>query len=103
MELASAGTLSAAERVAVGRAVALSTVCTLLGVRSTLRSLAGQGPGAESSVAKLLGVRNRQDASELVVTLQQERLLLVDPATRGGRRGDRPCGVHARPAARVRP
>ena len=83
VELASAGTLSAAERVAVGRAVALSTVCTLLGVRSTLRSLAGQGPGAESSVAKLLGVRNRQDASELVVTLQQERLLLVDPATRG--------------------
>ena len=83
VELASAGTLSAAERVAVGRAVALSTVCTLLGVRSTLRSLAGQGPGAESSVAKLLGVRNRQDASELVVTLQQERLLLVDTTTRG--------------------
>ncbi len=83
VELASAGTLSAAERVRVGRAVALSTVCTLLGVRSTLRSLAGQGPGAESSVAKLLGVRNRQDASELVVTLQQERLLLVDTTARG--------------------
>ena len=25
----------------------VATVCTLLGVRSTLRSLAGQGPGAE--------------------------------------------------------
>ncbi len=83
VELASVGTLTPAEQVAVGRAVALSTVCTLLGVRSTLRSLAGQGPGAESSVAKLLGVRNRQDASELVVTLQQERLLLVDTTSRG--------------------
>ena len=59
----------------VGRAVALSTVCTLLGVRTTLRSLAGQGPGAESSVAKLLGVRNRQDGAELVVELQGDGLL----------------------------
>jgi 3-oxochol-4-en-24-oyl-CoA dehydrogenase len=83
VELAAAGGLDAAQRVAVGRAVALSTVCTLLGVRSSLRSLAGQGPGAESSVAKLLGVRNRQDAAELVVTLQQERLLLVDTTARG--------------------
>ena len=82
VELAAEG-LDPAQRVAVGRAVALSTVCTLLGVRSTLRSLAGQGPGAESSVAKLLGVRNRQDAAELVVTLQQERLLLVDTTARG--------------------
>ena len=59
-----------AQRIAVGRSVALSTVCSLLGVRTTLRSLAGQGPGAESSVAKLLGVRNRQDGAELVVSLQ---------------------------------
>lgn len=85
VELAAEG-LDPAQQVAVGRAVALSTVCTLLGVRSTLRSLAGQGPGAESSVAKLLGVRNRQDAAELVVTLQGERLLLVDTAARGGDR-----------------
>jgi alkylation response protein AidB-like acyl-CoA dehydrogenase len=53
----------------VGHQVALATVCQLLGVRSTLRSIAGRGPGAESSVAKLLGVRNRQDAAELVVDL----------------------------------
>ena len=65
-----------AERVRVGHAVALATVCTLLGVRTTLRSLAGQGPGAESSVAKLLGVRSRQDASELVVELLGERVVL---------------------------
>ncbi len=38
-----AGSASPAERVRVGHAVALATVCTLLGVRSTLRSLAGQG------------------------------------------------------------
>lgn len=67
--------LTDAERTRVGHAVALSTVCSLLGVRTTLRSLAGQGPGAESSVAKLLGVRNRQDAAELVVELQPTALL----------------------------
>ena len=42
-------------------------VVKLLGTRSTLRSLAGQGPGPESSVAKLVGVRSRQDSAELVV------------------------------------
>jgi alkylation response protein AidB-like acyl-CoA dehydrogenase len=67
--------LTQTQRARVGRAVALSTVCTLLGVRTTLRSLAGQGPGAESSVAKLLGVRNRQDSAELVVELQGDGLV----------------------------
>ena len=67
------------DRARVGRAVALSTVCSVLGVRSTLRSLAGQGPGAESSVAKLLGVRSRQDAAELVVALHGERGVLGGP------------------------
>lgn len=64
-----------AHRIAVGRAVALATVCSLLGVRTVLRSLAGHGPGAESSVAKLLGVRNRQDGAELVVRLLGDRVL----------------------------
>ncbi|MDX6373824.1 MAG: 3-oxochol-4-en-24-oyl-CoA dehydrogenase [Nocardioidaceae bacterium] len=68
--LASDLDLTATQRARVGHAIALSTVCTLLGVRTTLRSLAGRGPGAESSVAKLLGVRNRQDSAELVVELQ---------------------------------
>nr|WP_281385873.1 acyl-CoA dehydrogenase family protein [Nocardioides luti] len=77
VELAAAGGLTVAQRVAVGRSVALSTVCALLGVRSTLRSLAGQGPGPESSVAKLLGVRNRQDGAELVVTLLGDRAAMV--------------------------
>lgn len=75
VELA-AGDLTGAQRVAVGHSIALSTVCSLLGVRSTLRSLAGQGPGAESSVAKLLGVRNRQDGAELVVSLHGDRILV---------------------------
>ena len=57
--------------------VALATVCQLLGVRSTLRSIAGRGPGAESSVAKLLGVRNRQEASELVVRMLGPAALLA--------------------------
>ncbi|WP_341924103.1 acyl-CoA dehydrogenase [Nocardioides psychrotolerans] len=76
--LAAARDLSVAERVRVGHAVALSTVCSLLGTRSTLRSLAGQSPGAESSVAKLLGVRNRQDGAELVVELCGDRLVTPD-------------------------
>ncbi len=76
--LAATGGLSASQQVAVGHAVALATVCSLLGVRSTLRSLSGQGPGAESSVAKLLGVRNRQDSAELVVDLYGDRVLTPD-------------------------
>jgi alkylation response protein AidB-like acyl-CoA dehydrogenase len=75
VEIAAAGG-TAAHRVRVGHAVALATVCSLLGVRSTMRSLAGHGPGAESSVAKLLGVRSRQDAAELVVELHGDQILL---------------------------
>jgi alkylation response protein AidB-like acyl-CoA dehydrogenase len=72
-----AASASPSARVSVGHSVALSTVCSLLGVRTVLRSLAGQGPGAESSVAKLLGVRNRQEGSELVVSLQGDRLAVA--------------------------
>jgi alkylation response protein AidB-like acyl-CoA dehydrogenase len=60
---------AADQRTVVGRAVAWATVVRLLATRSTLRSLAGQGPGPESSVAKLVGVRSRQDSAELVVEL----------------------------------
>ncbi|WP_310963703.1 acyl-CoA dehydrogenase [Nocardioides terrisoli] len=72
----------AAQRVQVGHSVALSTVCSLLAVRTVLRSLAGQGPGAESSVAKLLGVRNRQDGAELVVRMHGERAVVGDEEVR---------------------
>ena len=77
VSLVATDSATAAERVAVGQSVALSTVCSLLGVRTVLRSLAGQGPGPESSVAKLLGVRNRQDGAELVVTLHGDRAVLA--------------------------
>jgi len=69
---------AATDLARVGHAVALSTVCSLLGARTALNSIAGQGPGAASSVAKLLGVKNRQDASELVVDLLGDRGLLAD-------------------------
>jgi alkylation response protein AidB-like acyl-CoA dehydrogenase len=82
LDLAAERDLTEAQRVRVGHAVALSTVCSLLGVRTTLRSLAGRGPGAESSVAKLLGVRNRQDGAELVVELQADGLLAPSEALR---------------------
>jgi alkylation response protein AidB-like acyl-CoA dehydrogenase len=77
-----AGNESETDAARVGRQVALATVCHLLAVRSTLRSIAGRGPGAESSVAKLLGVRNRQEASELVVDLHGPAALFAsdDPA-----------------------
>lgn len=58
---------AAAEKI--GWAIALAQVVKLLGTRSTLRSIAGQGPGAESSVAKLVGVRSRQDSAELALEL----------------------------------
>ncbi len=70
------------DRVSVGRAVAWATVVSLLGTRATLRSLSGQGPGAESSVAKLVGVRSRQDSAELVVTLLGDRLFVGDELAR---------------------
>lgn len=75
VDLAASGALSAAQKVRVGHSVALATVCSLLGVRTVLRSLTGHGPGAESAVAKLLGVRNRQDGSELVVELQGDGIV----------------------------
>jgi alkylation response protein AidB-like acyl-CoA dehydrogenase len=78
VELVSAGVSAPTDLARVGRAVALSTACSLLGARTALNSIAGQGPGAASSVAKLLGVKNRQDASELVVDLLGDRALLAD-------------------------
>jgi alkylation response protein AidB-like acyl-CoA dehydrogenase len=70
------------DRVDVGRAVAWATVVGLLSTRATLRSIAGQGPGPESSMAKLVGVRSRQDSAELVVTLLGDRLFSGDELSR---------------------
>ena len=74
--------LDAADCVRVGDAVAWATVIKLLSTRATMRSLAGQGPGAESSVSKLVGVRSRQDSAELVVELLGARALSGDELAR---------------------
>ncbi len=65
-------------RLRVGAAVAEATTLKTLGLRSTMRSLAGQGPGPESSVRKLVGVRQRQDSSELALEILGERAVLGD-------------------------
>jgi alkylation response protein AidB-like acyl-CoA dehydrogenase len=57
-------------------------VVKLLGTRATLRALAGQGPGPESSVAKLVGVRSRQDSAELVVEMLGDRVFAGDEHAR---------------------
>ncbi|MBS7547586.1 acyl-CoA dehydrogenase [Dietzia massiliensis] len=52
-----------------GKHVADGVVGNLLDLRTALRSLAGSGPGAESSVRKIVGVRHRQDIAEFGLTL----------------------------------
>ena len=65
-------------------------MCGLLGVRTTLRAIGGHGPGAESSVAKLLGVRSRQSSSALVVELQGDAVAATGSIARdaGGLEAD---------------
>jgi alkylation response protein AidB-like acyl-CoA dehydrogenase len=70
---------SVAERL--GALIAQGSAGSLLDLRATLRRLAGQGPGAESSVRKLLGVRHRQDVAETALELLGPRALVVDEPT----------------------
>jgi 3-oxochol-4-en-24-oyl-CoA dehydrogenase len=89
VDLAASG-LGPVESTKVGHAVALATVCGLLTVRTTLRAIGGHGPGAESSVAKLLGVRSRQTSSALVVELQGDAVAATGSIARdaGGLEAD---------------
>ena len=64
------------DRARVGAAVAASATAKALGLRSTLRAVAGQGPGPESSVLKLVGVQERQDSAELALEVLREDVLL---------------------------
>ncbi|MGC7097876.1 acyl-CoA dehydrogenase family protein [Amycolatopsis lurida] len=48
----------------LGALIAEGSAGSLLGLRGTLRQLAGQDPGPESSVRKLIGVRHRQAVAE---------------------------------------
>jgi 3-oxochol-4-en-24-oyl-CoA dehydrogenase len=54
----------------VGRLVALATANSLLAHRSLLDRMNGAQPGDEASLHKLLGVRQRQQVAELLVTLK---------------------------------
>ncbi|MGI5498732.1 acyl-CoA dehydrogenase family protein [Lentzea sp. CA-135723] len=56
-----------AERL--GALVAQGLAVSVLDLRASLRVLGGQEPGAESSVRKLVGVRQRQDVAEFAVEL----------------------------------
>ncbi|SDJ10540.1 Acyl-CoA dehydrogenase [Lentzea albidocapillata subsp. violacea] len=56
-----------AERL--GALVAQGLAVSVLDLRASLRVLSGQEPGAESSVRKLVGVRQRQDVAEFAVEL----------------------------------
>lgn len=51
----------------------------LLGLRQTIRSLSGQQPGAESSIAKYLGVEHIQQVWETAMDWQGPAALTVDP------------------------
>jgi len=53
----------------LGKHVADAVVGSLLDLRTALRTLAGSGPGAESSVRKIVGVRHRQDIAEFGLEL----------------------------------
>jgi 3-oxochol-4-en-24-oyl-CoA dehydrogenase len=65
-----------ASRLHVGAAVAASAAVKALGLRGLLRSVEGHGPGAESSVVKLLGTAERQHSAELVMELLGDDVLL---------------------------
>ncbi|MGH3353000.1 MAG: acyl-CoA dehydrogenase [Nocardioides sp.] len=54
----------------------------LLGLRQTIRSLAGQQPGAESSIAKLVGVENIQQVWETCMEWQGPEALVTEPEER---------------------
>lgn len=53
----------------LGKHIADGVVGNLLDLRTALRTLAGSGPGAESSVRKIVGVRHRQDIAEFALEL----------------------------------
>jgi alkylation response protein AidB-like acyl-CoA dehydrogenase len=75
--------LSAEDRERVGFLVAQGLSVSLVDLRATMRQLDGRGPGPESSVCKLVGVRQRQDVAEAVVDLLGPAAAAVDDATAG--------------------
>ncbi|WP_405683942.1 acyl-CoA dehydrogenase [Streptomyces sp. NBC_01387] len=89
--LALAGRDPGEERLTVlGQILCDAQSTGLLGLRQTLRSLAGGQPGAESSVAKLLGVEHMQQVWETAMDWQGADALTVAPACDPGPDEPRP-------------
>ncbi|MFD6676506.1 acyl-CoA dehydrogenase family protein [Rhodococcus zopfii] len=80
LELSSLGDPVAEDRIAtqIGEAM----VGSLLDLRTTLAQIGGQDPGPASSVRKLIGVRQRQDTSELAMDLAGEAGWVEGPLSR---------------------
>jgi len=78
--LSSSGDPVAEDRIGVQIGEAL--VGSLLDLRTTLAQLEGQDPGPASSVRKLIGVRQRQQTSELAMELAGEAGWVEGPFTR---------------------
>jgi 3-oxochol-4-en-24-oyl-CoA dehydrogenase len=76
--LAASGDTDPSLRERLGGAVVDGLAGSLLRLRATLRSLHGRGPGAESSVEKLLGVWHRQNVAELGVEMLGTEALVME-------------------------
>ena len=76
--LAGSGDTDPSVRERLGAAVVEGLAGSLLRMRATLRSLQGRGPGAESSVEKLLGVWHRQNVAELGVEVLGAEALVME-------------------------
>ncbi|WP_459708151.1 acyl-CoA dehydrogenase family protein [Actinophytocola sp. KF-1] len=81
LALAAEHALDDGTRERVGALVAQGLSVSLVDLRATLRQLDGRGPGPESSVCKLVGVRHRQDVAEAAVDLLGAGGAAVDDAT----------------------
>lgn len=73
-------------RVDLGAVLCDAQSLALLGLRTTLRSLTGAQPGAESSIAKLIGVDHSQDVWETAVGWLGPAAMSEDPGERGALR-----------------
>jgi len=60
------------DRDRLGALIGQGSACSVLDLRAALRRLDGLGPGAESSVAKLLGVRHRQETAEFALSVSAD-------------------------------
>jgi alkylation response protein AidB-like acyl-CoA dehydrogenase len=81
LALATDRTLDDSTRERIGFLVAQGLSVSLVDLRATLRQLDGRGPGPESSVCKLVGVRQRQDVAETAADLLGPAGAAIDDTT----------------------